>query len=129
MERHQPLSRRFGFRDSSFFRHSSFAIRISVCVAAGLAAEATEQDATNHWSFQPVRRPAIPIARVAHHAPRNPIDNFVAAKLAEHQLEPSPEADRQTLIRRLYFDLIGLPPTPWARTRPLVFWSPGRGTR
>jgi hypothetical protein len=43
---------------------------------------------------------------------RNPIDHFVIAKLAEKGLTPSPEADRRTLIRRLYFDLIGLPPTP-----------------
>ena len=85
---------------------------IVFCVAAGLAAKATEHDTTNHWSFQPVLRPAVPGARIAHQAARNPIDSFVAAKLAENQLEPSPEADRQTLIRRLYFDLIGLPPTP-----------------
>ncbi|HVY68906.1 MAG TPA: DUF1549 domain-containing protein, partial [Verrucomicrobiae bacterium] len=44
----------------------------------------------------------------------NPIDLFIRAKLAEQKLEPSPEADRATLIRRLYFDLTGLPPTPEA---------------
>src|SRR5205807_2097605 len=42
----------------------------------------------------------------------NPIDSFIRAKLAEVGLAPSPEADRVTLVRRLYFDLIGLPPTP-----------------
>lgn len=44
--------------------------------------------------------------------PRNPIDNFILAKLAEHKLRPSPEADKRSLLRRLSLDLIGLPPTP-----------------
>ena len=43
---------------------------------------------------------------------RTPIDAFILAELQKHGLEPSPEADRRTLIRRLSFDLIGLPPTP-----------------
>jgi hypothetical protein len=43
---------------------------------------------------------------------RNPIDNLILAKLAEKKLSPSPETDKRTLARRLYFDLIGLPPTP-----------------
>ena len=45
-------------------------------------------------------------------ADRNPIDSFVRAKLKEKGLTPAPEADRRTLVRRLYFDIIGLPPTP-----------------
>ena len=45
-------------------------------------------------------------------ARQNPIDDFVLAKLHEQKLQPSPEADRVTLVRRLYFDLIGLPPSP-----------------
>src|SRR5213594_4182374 len=59
---------------------------IVFCVAAGLAAKATEHDTTNHWSFQPVLRPAVPGTGIAHQAARNPIDSFVAAKLAENQL-------------------------------------------
>ena len=43
---------------------------------------------------------------------RNPIDGFILTKLQEQKLHPSAEADRITLVRRLYFDLIGLPPTP-----------------
>jgi hypothetical protein len=65
-----------------------------------------------HWSFQPVARPAPPETAGARFAIRNPIDRFVAARLDAQKLVPSPEADRLTLIRRLYFDLIGLPPTP-----------------
>ena len=63
-----------------------------------------------HWSFVPPRRPALP--EVANtDACRNGIDHFVRARLAEEQLEPAPEADRYTLIRRVSLDLTGLPPT------------------
>ena len=70
-----------------------------------------EAEKRNHWSFQPIARPEVPLVKNAEW-PRNPIDNFIAAKLAENKLQPAREADRRTLIRRLYFDLIGLPPTP-----------------
>ena len=61
----------------------------------------------DHWSYQPALRPAVPSAPAKH-----PVDAFVVSKLAAKQLVLSPEADRRTLIRRLSFDLIGLPPTP-----------------
>ncbi len=78
-------------------------------LAVTTAAQLLAADATNHWSFQPVVRPVVP---VTVSGARNPIDHFIGAKLAEHQLGPAPEADRRTLIRRVSFDLIGLPPTP-----------------
>lgn len=65
----------------------------------------------SHWSFQPVQRPAIPTVR-AEDRLRTPIDAFLLAKLEAQQLGYGPEADRSTLIRRLAFDLTGLPPTP-----------------
>ncbi len=80
-------------------------ILLTVTTAARLLAA----DATNHWSFQPVVRPALPMAVAGT---INPIDRFIQAKLAEQHLTPAPEADRRTLIRRVSFDLIGLPPTP-----------------
>ena len=58
------------------------------------------------WSLQPLAKPAVPSAE------GNPIDAFIAAKLAENGLAMSPEEDARTLIRRLTFDLTGLPPTP-----------------
>jgi hypothetical protein len=67
---------------------------------------------TNWWSLEPLQRPPIPPNSEASAHARNPIDAFVAAKLAEKGLRPAPEADRRTLIRRLYFDLVGLPPQP-----------------
>ena len=63
-----------------------------------------------HWSYLKVERPGVP--QVSNPAwPRNGIDHFILKKLDEHGLKPSPEADKATLIRRLSFDLIGLPPT------------------
>jgi mono/diheme cytochrome c family protein len=63
-----------------------------------------------HWSFRPVKRPAVPDVRDAWG--RDPIDAFVLARLQKEGLKPSPEADRATLLRRLSLDLTGLPPTP-----------------
>jgi len=68
-------------------------------------------DPRAHWSFQPVRRPSIP--RVKNTAwVCNPVDAFVLAKLEAKGLSPAPAADPRTLIRRVTFDLTGLPPTP-----------------
>ena len=58
------------------------------------------------WALRPIVRPTIPGG-----ASGNPIDAFVRAKLASEGLAPAPEADRRTLVRRLTFDLTGLPPT------------------
>jgi hypothetical protein len=63
-----------------------------------------------HWSFIPPTRPNPPPVR-DERWPRNDLDRFVLARLEADQLRPSPEADRATLIRRVTFDLTGLPPT------------------
>ena len=65
-----------------------------------------------HWAFQPVSRPAVPEIKDGQFASHNPIDAFLAAKLAERGLTMSPPADPRTLIRRVTLDLTGLPPTP-----------------
>ena len=65
-----------------------------------------------HWSFKPVARPSVPVFKDRASRFANPIDAFVLAKLAESKLTLSRPADRRTLIRRLSFDLVGLPPTP-----------------
>src|SRR5215470_4086056 len=85
-----------------------------------------------HWAYQQISRPAVPEAPALANAPvrnppirnppirnppirnppiRNPIDAFIQARLAKEGLQPSPEADRRTLIRRVSLDLTGLPPT------------------
>ena len=63
-----------------------------------------------HWAFATPKRPELPAVKNTAWA-RNPIDRFVLARLESEGLHPSPEADRATLLRRLTFDLTGLPPT------------------
>lgn len=65
-----------------------------------------------HWAYRPLSKTVAPALSRGTAAPLNPIDAFVLAKLAENRLEPAGDADQTVLIRRLYFDLIGLPPTP-----------------
>jgi mono/diheme cytochrome c family protein len=72
----------------------------------GIANEAPEADPKQHWAFQAVQRPPVPKSGGG-----NAIDGFVNEVLAANQLAPLPEAPRSTQLRRVYLDLIGLPPT------------------
>ncbi|MBX9789149.1 MAG: PSD1 and planctomycete cytochrome C domain-containing protein [Pirellulales bacterium] len=80
-------------------------------VADSIAADARAKAWRNHWAFGPVTHPEPPPAKNPAWV-RNPIDQFIAKRLDAAELEPTAEADRRTLIRRLTYDLIGLPPTP-----------------
>ncbi len=65
----------------------------------------------DHWSLLPLEKPTLP--RVAHASwSREPLDFFILARLESARLEPAPSAERRRLLRRLTFDVIGLPPTP-----------------
>ena len=64
-----------------------------------------------HWAYIAPTRPELPAVRQQQWV-RNPIDRFVLARLEQEGLQPSPEADKATLLRRLTLDLTGLPPTP-----------------
>jgi len=64
-----------------------------------------------HWSFIPPQIAQVPTVKAANW-PRNPIDNYVLARLERENLSPQPEAQKHTLLRRVTFDLTGLPPTP-----------------
>ena len=72
---------------------------------------ATKSDVkTTWWSLRPLT--AIGVPQIVDPWVKTPIDAFLLQKLRDHNLSPSPEADRRTLVRRLYFDLLGLPPAP-----------------
>ncbi|MDE0292711.1 MAG: DUF1549 domain-containing protein, partial [Bryobacterales bacterium] len=79
--------------------------RTGAAVETGLLPDGSRE----HWSFQPPEMPQLPSA-VEQDWVHNPIDRFILAKLRGKGIEPSPEADRRTLIRRLSYDLTGLPP-------------------
>ncbi len=72
--------------------------------------EQPEPDPEQHWAFQSPLRPDLP-AIVDSDTSHNPIDVFINAKLQEHGLTAQPEAPKHVLLRRLYLDLIGMPPT------------------
>jgi hypothetical protein len=65
----------------------------------------------SHWAFRPIGEPSVP--RVRHETwPRSDVDRFILARLESEGLTPVADADRPTLLRRVFFDLVGLPPTP-----------------
>jgi hypothetical protein len=71
-----------------------------------------DDEARKFWAFRPVVRPPVPETRGPKSEIRNPIDAFVAAKLQAAGLSPAPPADKPTLLRRVYYAVTGLPPTP-----------------
>lgn len=68
-------------------------------------------DERSHWAFQPMGRPAPPAVGDPSWV-RTPVDAFILARLEKEGVKPAPAADRRILLRRIYLDLIGLPPTP-----------------
>src|SRR5438477_542807 len=92
-----------------------------LCVVHGICYAAPSADSPDSaaldapwWSLKALTRPSVPSPPDGKSRtwPRTAIDNFILAKLAEKGLHPSSPADKRTLLRRVYFDLIGLPPTP-----------------
>jgi len=77
---------------------------------AKVVASVVTDEARRHWAYQPVRSPAPPAVKNRAWV-QQPLDQFVLAKLEAKKLQPSPRADKRTLIRRATFDLLGLPPT------------------
>src|SRR2546422_2501865 len=92
---------------------ASISIALFALAAAPAAAEGPPGSTgrqRDHWAFKAPVRPAPPAVKNGAWA-RNPLDRFVLARLEAEGLEPSPEADRTTLLRRLHLDLVGLPPS------------------
>ena len=79
--------------------------------AAKVVKKYDTEEAKKWWSFQPVKEPDAPTIKDAGW-PRGEIDKFVLAGLEAKGLKPAADADKLTLLRRIYFDLIGIPPTP-----------------
>ena len=85
-------------------------------------------DAAKHWAFVPPVRPALPA--VKNNAwPRNPIDQFILAKLEERGWQPTPAAEKRVLLRRVFLDLTGLPPTLAEQDKFLADNSPNAFTK
>jgi hypothetical protein len=83
---------------------------VSTGVVARSEMVVTDED-RKHWSYLPLKSPPLPpVGNTA--SVRTPVDRFILARLEENKLAPSPPADARKLVRRIYFDLIGLPPTP-----------------
>jgi hypothetical protein len=76
------------------------------------------------WPFRPLTRPEVPTVDEHKDWLQNPVDNFILAKLAAAKLEPNKRADKCTLLRRVTFDLTGLPPTPAEQAAFLADHSP-----
>jgi Protein of unknown function (DUF1553)/Protein of unknown function (DUF1549) len=87
------------------------AVAISLFGSAALAADRPATGDEDWWSLRPLSRPAVPAVKHAAWV-RTPIDAFLLSAMEQKGLRPSPPADTATLLRRVTFDLTGLPPTP-----------------
>ena len=126
LNRRPPRDSRFGAWSLKLLWSLEFGVWSLFSLAFALltsAAFAQPSDKTDWWSFKPASRQPLPHVKNTKWA-RNPIDLFVLAKLEQEKMAPSQPADRRTLIRRLSFDLIGLPPTPAEVTHFLADRSP-----
>ena len=92
-------------------RHRKRLLATAFWALFAVFAPAAEQPTNTWWSLRLLQTPEVPAVQKKGWA-RTPIDRFILAKLEQHKLRPSEPADKRTLLRRVYFDLIGLPPTP-----------------
>ena len=113
----------------------------AACLVCALGVRLTAEDANartlelpiedvdrDHWSFRPIATPNLPsVENTAW--PRTAIDRFILRRLERKGLTPADEADRSTLMRRLCFDLHGLPPTPKQRAEFVLSDRPGAYSR
>ena len=98
--------------EGELFKEAQVAV-LRAWIASGAKAPADEKpesDPRDHWAFRPRTRPAVPTVRNATWV-RNPIDAFIAAQHEKHGLTPEKDAPREVLMRRLWIDLTGVPPS------------------
>lgn len=91
-------------------RHPLLLLLVGNCLATSLP-DVLPAVGNSHWAFQPVTSPALPDIEQKKWG-RNPIDRFILSRLESADLPPAPTADRSALLRRAYYDLTGLPPSP-----------------
>src|SRR5690348_4958655 len=91
------------------FSRSLVWLAVALQVTAQVEARSITQRDKEHWAFQPIRKTEPPNSAEPF---KNPVDRFIASKLATNNLALSAPATREQLIRRVTFGLIGLPPTP-----------------
>jgi len=85
-------------------------IVIVIAFAASSPAAEDLKEARAHWAYQPVSKPPVPAVKATPWV-KSPVDAFILARLEANGMKPSPAASRETLLRRVSFDLVGLPPT------------------
>ncbi len=120
-------------------RHASIGLFALACAAGTVRAETNlvrepetpQEPSAPHWSFVPLRAPAVPERRQLRHKNRvrNQIDQFIFKRLQDAKLEPAGTADKMTLVRRAHFDLLGLPPSPEETAAFLADTRPGSWNR
>src|SRR5438105_1972266 len=104
-----PLSNRPRRRHRMKLVRSVAVLLLLCCVPAALAGPPSDEE-RRHWSFQPLLRPGLPRVRQSDQV-RTPIDTFVLAILEAKELTFSADAPTHVLVRRVYLDLLGLPPS------------------
>src|SRR5687767_12888465 len=105
------VPQRFAISASLFIDSIVSVVVAGLFSSAALADNQTSNTVEQFWSFRPVHRPDPPRVK-DQNWPINAVDHFILSKLEERGLQPAPPATRAELARRLYFDLIGLPPSP-----------------
>ena len=101
----------------------TIALLVLGCASLLYASDHFDAEDRAHWAFQKVTHPEVPKIRNTGWV-RNPIDAFVACALEKQNIAPGPAADKRTLLRRAYLDLIGIPPTPAELNQFLTDTSP-----
>src|SRR5256885_1816513 len=92
-----------------FLENAAFVLALLLVSRSAIA----DADPESHWAFHPVHKPTLPMPQNPEWV-KTPVDSFILQKLEQHRWSPASPASKTALIRRVYFDLTGLPPAPEA---------------